>query len=105
MLGKMDRHVTFQSLSETNTNGELVQTWTDIKTVWAYILEPRGNEAFESARINAIETIRIKIRYRDDINVKCRAVIDDKNYAITAIDRTERRDGYLWITAKLNGFL
>lgn len=103
MIGKMDRLVTIQSLVETNTNGELVQVWTTVKAVWAHILEPRGSEAFEAARINASETVRVKIRYRDDVTVKNRLLIDSQNYDVVAVDRTERRKGYLWMTAKVTG--
>jgi len=103
MIGKMDRLVTIQSLAETNTNGELVQVWTTVKSVWAQIAEPRGTEAFEAARMNATETVRIKIRYRDDVTVKNRLVIDSQNYDVVAVDRTERRKGYLWMTAKVTG--
>lgn len=105
MIGKLDQQIVLQSLTETNSFGELTQSWTTVATVWGHVTEARGQEAFESARLNASETIRVKIRYRTDINDKWRIQWQSQNYSVTHIDRTERRNGYMWLMAKVTGAL
>jgi SPP1 family predicted phage head-tail adaptor len=103
MIGKLDQRIALQSLSETNTNGQLVQSWTTAATVWGYVMESKGNEAFQAARINASDTIRVQVRYRDDSTPKWRLQWNSQNYGITHIDRSDRRNGYLWLMAKVTG--
>ncbi len=102
-IGKMDQQIILQSLVETNTNGSLSQVFTTVATVWANVIEPRGSEAFEAARINAKETVRVRIRYRSDVTTAWRFQWMGQNYSITAADRTERRNGYLWLSGKVTG--
>lgn len=102
-IGKMDQQIILQSLAETNSGGSLSQAWSTVATVWGNVLQPRGSEAFEASRLNATETIRVRIRYRSDVLTKWRLQWMGQNYSINELDRSERRDGYLWITAKLRG--
>lgn len=103
MIGKLDQRIVLQSLAETNTNGQLVRVWTTVATVWGFVMESKGAEAFQAARINASDMIRVKLRYRDDVTVKWRLQWQGQNYGITHIDRTEQRGGYLWLMAKISG--
>ena len=99
--GDLEHRITLQELVETNTQGSLTQAWTTVDTVWAKVISQRGSEAFESARANARETIRIMMRYRE-INIKWRLVWFGQNYHIKHIDRSMVRRGELWITAELS---
>lgn len=103
LIGKLDQQVILQSLSETNSVGELTQSWTTVGTVWAHVLTERGQEALEAARINARQMIRVQIRYRTDITTKWRVQWGGQNYSVKSIDRSMRRDGYLWFTAECTG--
>jgi SPP1 family predicted phage head-tail adaptor len=103
MIGKLDERIILQSLSETNNRGSLSQAWATVATVWAYIIQPKGNEAFESARLNASETIRVKMRWRDDVTVKWRLQWRGQNYSITHVDRSEYKQGWLWLMASAKG--
>ena len=105
-VGKLDQRITFETLVENNVNGSLQQTWAGTSppdTVWAEVLPPRGQEAFESARINEKKTIRVRVRYRDDILNTWRFTWEGEIYFITTVDRSERRKGNLWLMAQLNG--
>lgn len=104
-IGKLDQQIILQSLSETNTTGELVRSWATVATVWAHVISQHGQEALEAARINAHAVVRVQIRYRTDVDVKWRLQWGGQNYSVKAIDRTSRRDGYLWITAECTGVL
>ena len=101
--GKLDQRVTLLSLTETNDRGQLKQVYSDFQTVWAHVISQRGNEAFEAARVNARQTIRVLLRFREDVDVKWKIRWDSQEYNITAIDRSQRREGMLWITCQVVG--
>lgn len=101
--GKLDQRIVLQELTETNNFGELVQTYTTVATVWADVISQRGAESFEAARINAVETIRVKIRYRDDIMTDWRIQWNGKNYNVIYLDQSERRKGETWMTCEVVG--
>lgn len=102
-IGGMDQRIILQSLNETNVQGSLRESWVTVATVWAMVISQRGAEAFEAARVNARETIRIKLRYRTDINAKWRIGWNGQQYGITNVDRSHRRKGELWLTAQAVG--
>lgn len=106
--GENDELITFQTESAVNTSGELVKTWTTDSppdSVWAKIVSERGTEAFESARQNAREVIRARIRFRDDITTAMRFLWNDVPYDIKYVDKSKRRAGELWLTAEAKGVL
>lgn len=103
--GKLDQRIAIQSLTETNVSGELVISYTALATVWGEVISQKGGEAFEAARVNARETVRVRIRYRDDVLTTSRIEWMGQSYNILSIDRSARRDGYLWFTAEVNGAL
>jgi len=102
-IGKLDQQITLQSLVETNDEGSLTQAWSTQATVYAHVKTQSGAEAFEAARVNARETIRVMIRYRTDVTTKWRMQWSGQNYDITAVDRSSRRSGELWLTAQVQG--
>ena len=101
--GKMDARVELQSKTQVNELGQMVTTWNDEGAVWARVVSQKGSEAFESARENARETIRVGLRYRDDINTGWRLIYMDEAYSINYVDRSNRRQGEIWVTAELIG--
>lgn len=101
--GNLDQQIILQQPTITNDGGEVVQSWANIATVFAYITSPRGNEAFQASRVNAAETLRIKIRFRADVATNWRLSWGGVFYYVQAVDRTQRRDGYLWLTAQAKG--
>lgn len=105
-VGKMDERVTFAALIETNTSGSLLRAYavdSPPDTVFAEVISQRGNESFEAARQNARETIRVRVRYREDITTSHRLTWQGRNYDVKYLDKSSRRDGYLWLTAEVNG--
>jgi SPP1 family predicted phage head-tail adaptor len=102
-IGKLDQRVTLQSLAETNTSGGLTQAYTTVATVAGHVISQRGTEAFEAARVNARETIRVLLRYRTDLTAKWRIQWAGQTYNVLHVDRSQRRDGMLWLTAEVVG--
>lgn len=53
-IGELRHRITFQKpVIETNPNGFEVETWEDIKTVWASASNLRGREFFAAAAVQA----------------------------------------------------
>lgn len=106
--GKRDQLITLQSLTETNVSGSLRPAWSDDSPPdeeWAMIISERGGEAFQSARTESKELIRICINYRDDVDSSWRILWENVPYEIKAVDRSQRRKGELWLTAEAKGKL
>lgn len=99
-IGDLDQRVTLKAYSQTNSGGEVEDTYTDQGTVWAEVISQRGSEAFEAARVDAQRIIRVRIRFRDDVRNQWTAIWDGQEYNITDTDRSQRRKGYLWFTAQ-----
>lgn len=102
--GKLDQLIQLQRPVDENTGGNLDLTYDDVgDPVWAEVISQRGSEAFEAARVNARETVRVRVRFRPDIDVDWRIVWDEQAYSIKSCDRSQRRAGWLWFTAEISG--
>lgn len=104
--GKLDKNIFIESRTETNVSGSLRVSYTDLSgnspatPFWAEVISQKGAETFESARNNAQETIRVRIRYRDDVKNTDRIQYMGNYYNVIYVDHTARRMGYLWLTAE-----
>lgn len=98
--GELDQQVEFFSPSYENEGGELIQNWASQGLSWAKVKSQRGNEAFEAARTNARDVLRVKVRFRADVETDWQLQYGGQRYNITAVDRTQRRAGELWLTAE-----
>ena len=107
--GERDQPVYLEQPTTTNVGGESTTTWTDASgnspptPDWAKIISQRGTEAFEAARKNAQETIRLCVNYRDDVTTTWRIKWNNQYYYVWAVDRSEKHDGNLWLTAEIRG--
>ena len=107
--GKRDQPIYFEAPTVTNVSGVVTTTWADgsgnspPENDWAMIISQRGTEALEAARTNATEIIRLECNYRDDVKTTWRIKWLDQYYEIVHVDRSKKRAGQLWITAKLVG--
>lgn len=92
--GKLDRRVTFQTKTETKeSDGGVSVTWADTFTTWANVLELKGKEKYEASQLVDKADIKLKIRYRTNVNVKMRFVYSDNFYDIYSISELGRQDG------------
>lgn len=66
--GELDKRITLQrKITTTNENGFEVETWEDIKTVWAKVSNLHGREYFEAAAVQAENTVKFTISYLEGI--------------------------------------
>lgn len=98
--GELDQKIELQSQVEVNDHGSYKQTYTTFATVWGRIITPRGSEAFESARTTGKESIRVCIRYRNDVNAQTKIKWNNQVYNVMPPDRSLRRKGELWFNAE-----
>lgn len=104
-IGKLDQRIDIQALTEANNGGELTRTYASIGETWAKVKSMRLTENFETGRINARETIKVYIRYRDDVTDKHRITWQGQDYNVIGVDRSLRRvgAGYIWMTCEVVG--
>jgi SPP1 family predicted phage head-tail adaptor len=89
--GRMKRRITFQVAEDSRDGyGQIIHSWRDIGTVWAEIRAISGRELLASSTIYSEATVRIWVRYRDDITTANRILYDLPNirgqvYSIIAV--------------------
>lgn len=104
-IGQLDQRIKLQTVIENDTDGSLKQSWKTVRVVYAKVKSERGTEAFEAARVNAREIIRVQMHYHPDVTTKWRLEWMGQFYEIIAVDRSGHRQGELWVTAQLVGAL
>lgn len=83
---------------KVNENGFAVKEWSVITTVWASV-KGSSREYFSAAAIQKENMIKIKIRYRKDIDQSNRLEFRDKQYDIESIDNINFENRFLEIMA------
>lgn len=92
-IGKLDRRITIQSLTQTQGQfGELIDTWTDVATVWANVYFGGGREFEQARQINAEIEVQFQVRYRAGISTTMRISYGEKTYDIVRVDEVGRRE-------------
>lgn len=99
-IGKLDQRIVVSQPTTTNTMGSVEKSYSDVATLWAYVISERGNEAFQAARTQGKAQIRVLVRYRADITNGWRVTWRSQNYNITYVDRSGYRKGELWLTCE-----
>ena len=75
--GDFDQRVTLQSRSTAkDAYGQDTITWTDVCAVWAQVQALRGREFFAAAQVQQEQTVKVRIRYRNE-TAECEMVRGD----------------------------
>ena len=99
-IGDLRHRITFQKHTTTiNENGFEVETWEDVKTVWAAASNLHGREYFAAAAVQAENTVKFTIRYLPNLDTTMRISFRDKTYNITAIDNIKYQNRFIEIKA------
>lgn len=95
--GRLDRSIQIQAATTTqNDVGEPVDTWANLhseSSIPAAYTPQRGNERFSAQQLVGRAVVTFRVRYRDDVNTKCRIVYDGKNWDIHDVREIGRREG------------
>jgi len=90
--GDLDRVVTLERASEdVNDHGEPVRTWIPIATVRAKLTTEAGKEFFQSGQTFSAGRGSLLIRWRSDVLVTDRAVLDGVVWNIESVREVGRR--------------
>ena len=84
--GRLRHRVTIeQSTPVAAADGELIDSWTTVATVWAEVLELRGREYIAAREAHAEVTTKIKLRYIAGLTPKMRVIFGAHTYDIAHI--------------------
>lgn len=98
--GELDQEIVIESpATVTDDYGGSSVTWSTFASVWARAFAEKGNEAFETVRLDATQSVRFKLRYLSGVKNTFRIVWRGDNYDIKQVDESGERKGELWITA------
>ena len=99
--GKLKHRVTIQELSiARNDYGEDIESWVDLKTVWAYVEPLRGREYWQAKQVVGEITGRITIRYLEGLNEKMRVIYGEKTYNILAVINLQEKNRVMQFLVK-----
>lgn len=89
--GRLNKQVVIQSRSlAADEVGQNTITWVDVATVWAEVTALRGREFFAAAQTQQENSIKVRIRYRADVDQTCRLMYQGKPHDITGVTPIER---------------
>lgn len=98
--GELRHRITLQKkFTSTNENGFNVESWEDVKTLWAAVTNLHGREYFAAAAVQAENTVKFTIRYLEGIDESMRILFQSRHYNITSIDNIKYQNRYLEIKA------
>ncbi|CAM3300863.1 putative head-tail adaptor [Xenorhabdus nematophila ATCC 19061] len=89
--GRLRHRITLQKNKSTRDKlGGVINNWEDIAEVWAEVIAISGRELVASGAVLSEATVRIWLRYRDDITTANRIVYQGasthgKTFAIVAV--------------------
>ncbi|NTA48028.1 phage head closure protein [Agrobacterium tumefaciens] len=91
--GKLDRSITVQSFTSTvNDYGTPIETWTDVATVRAQIIQSSTEEFLTSGATD--ETVIIfRTRYFGAVAPKSRIIFEGEEYNVREVKEIGRRKG------------
>lgn len=99
-IGDLRHRITIQKKTiTTDSMGGALETWKDIKTVWAAVTNLHGREYFAAAATQAENTVKFTIRYSPGLDTTMRILFRGKPYDITAIDNIKYQNRFIEIKA------
>ena len=100
-FSKMRHRITFLKPLDKKLNGmnESVPTYTDYKTVWAFVTPKTGREYDEAQKIRAETTYNVHTRYFTDITAEMQIRFNDRILKIESVLNINERNEELQIVA------
>ena len=95
VIGRYKERITIQTYTDTKqVNGEVVRSWSTLRTLWAQYKSLGGNETFQSDEKTAQRSAEFWIRYQGntDINEVMRVSWNNQIFNIVSIEKDEFDD-------------
>lgn len=94
--GDLDVRITIRrATTAANAFNELIETWSDLATVWAKRVDASAAESYRAQEVGAEMTTRFTIRWSsdvDDVDPKDRVAFAGREYNITAVRNVGRNE-------------
>ena len=91
IIGTLNKRVTIQSPATPASDGAggtvVAGPWTDLAHVWASVSPLTGRELLAAQAVQAETSHHVTIRYRQGVTAKCRILLGDRVFRITAPPR------------------
>lgn len=68
-----------------------IESWTDVDTVWARIEPLSGREYFQARQEIAEVSVKVTVRYRNDIAPSMRLRFEDRIFEVLSVINPEER--------------
>jgi SPP1 family predicted phage head-tail adaptor len=102
IAGSLDRRITLRrAVTRTDEFGAAIETWNDIGTVWASMVQVSNQEQFAAQQVGAETVLRFQIRFSTrvrELSPRDRLIFAGREYNITGVAMIGRDEG-LEITA------
>jgi head-tail adaptor len=86
--GQLDTPIDIYAYTNTqNEYGEITQTRSLLKMVWAKLLPKSGSEGVEDSVIVATSKVDFLVRYDDDLELKSTTVSPEEHFTIKYLDK------------------
>lgn len=91
--GQHDRRITIETRSVTRGDyGDEVDSWAELQTVWAQVIQNTGSEDTESRRVHEDVNYTFRIRFRSDVTEEERIKYKGETYDIKSVKELGRRE-------------
>jgi SPP1 family predicted phage head-tail adaptor len=95
-IGRLDRQIVIQRKTTTkDSEGGPVETWADLRTIWAGKEDRGGSKAFLAGAYRPETDSVFTIRYTENLTEADRIVYRGKNYSIISIGEIDRKGGLI----------
>lgn len=100
-----DKRVIIQRFVRKGEGSFAEESWQDVCTVWANWINVHGSEVWAAESVQALKAATVTIRYRSDVDEKCRILFNGVLYEIVSVDNIRQRNRALEmkVRAAVNG--
>ncbi|WP_242224473.1 phage head closure protein [Bacillus cereus group sp. BfR-BA-01380] len=105
-LAKRNKRLTFLKKDENakSPDGEPIEIYNDLFTVWGSFLFLKGREYFQAAAMNSEIQGKSEIRYREDVTSDMNIKYKEQMYEIISVIPTEKHTLLImWKRGGMNG--
>ena len=94
--GALRERVTIEQATRvTDGVGGASTNWSELATVWALVMPQSGRETLTGGRVEAQQSYKIKIRYRDDVTAAMRVIWMARTLNIRSVMDPDERKHWL----------
>ncbi|KAB8157430.1 head-tail adaptor protein [Raoultella ornithinolytica] len=87
-IGPMRHRITIRNFITTRTpSGQPIEEWSDGATIWAEVKGISGRESLTAGAERADATVRVWVRYRNDISASSRLLVLKSGWRWRSIGR------------------